>query len=79
MMSEITKSPSILSLGRREKGENRTEWDFEFWCQPDGLPDLCYIARSRMARVVSNAVEMEDKNRRKRLDENLLTCIAQAG
>jgi len=75
-MSEMIKSQSILSLGRREKGENRTEWDFEFWCQPDGLSDLCYTAGRR---IVSNAVEMEDENRRERLDENLLTCVAQTG
>ena len=56
IISEITKLRSILNLGRREKGENRTEWDFEFWCQPDGLSDLRYTTRSF---VLSDAVEMD--------------------
>jgi hypothetical protein len=58
-MSEITKSRSILSLSCREKGENRTEWDFEFWCRMDELSDLRYTARSHIA---SDAVEMEDEH-----------------
>jgi hypothetical protein len=74
-MSEMTKR-STLSLGCREKGENRTEWDFEFWCQLDGLSDLRYTT---VSRIVSDAVEMEDEYWRKRLDENLLTWVAQTG
>ena len=76
MASEITKSHSILSLNCREKGENCTEWDFEFWCKLDELSDLRYTTR---CRIVSDAVEMEDEYRRKCLDENLLTCVAQTG
>jgi hypothetical protein len=72
----MTKSRSILSLGCHEKGENRTEWDFEFWCKLNELSDLRYTARSR---IVSDAVEMEDKYWMKCLDENLLTCVAQTG
>jgi len=75
-MSEMIRPQSILSLGRREKGEGRTGWDFEYWCQLDGLSYLRYTARRR---IVSNAVEMEDENRRKRLNENLLTCVVQTG
>ena len=75
-MSEMTKSRSILSLGRREKGNNRTKWNFKFWCQLDGLSDLRYTARSR---VELDTVEMEDEYWRKRLDENLPTCVAQTG
>src|SRR6266852_3084100 len=75
-MSEMSKSQSILSLGCREKGKNRTEWDFEVWSKPDRLSDLRYTARRR---IVSDAVEMEDEYWRKRLDENSLTCVAQAG
>ena len=75
-MSDMTKSQSILSLGCREKGENRTEWDFEFWCKLDELSDLRHTAHSR---IVSDAVEMEDEYWRTRLVENLLTCVAQTG
>jgi hypothetical protein len=62
------------SVAARE--ENRTEWDFEFWCQLDRLSDLRYTARRR---IVSDAVKMEDEYRRKRLDKDLLTCAAQTG
>jgi hypothetical protein len=55
---------------------NRTEWDFEFWCQLDRLSDLRYTARRR---IVSDAVKMEDEYWRKRLDEDLLTCRGQTG
>jgi hypothetical protein len=72
----MTRSQSILSLGYREKAENRTRWDFEFWCQLNGLSDLRYTARSH---IVSNAVEMEDEYWRKRFNENLLACVAQPG
>jgi|SRR6266849_6901820 len=72
----MTKSQSILSLGCREKGENRTEWDFEVWSKPYGLSDLHYTAGSH---IVSYAVEMEDEYWRKRLDEHLLARVAQAG
>jgi hypothetical protein len=58
MMSEMTKLQGLLSLGCHEKGENRTEWDFELWRQPDGLSDLRYTTRSC---IVSDAIEMEDK------------------
>ena len=58
----------------RNVNENRTEWYFEFWSKSDGLPDLRYPASSP---IVSYAVEMKDKNWRKNLDENLLTCVAQ--
>jgi hypothetical protein len=54
-----------------------TEWNFEFWCQLDGVSDLRYAARR--TRIVSDTVEMEDEYWRKRLDENLLTCVAQTG
>ena len=47
-MSEMRKVQSILSLGRREKDENRTEWDFEFWSKLYGLSDLRCTARSRI-------------------------------
>jgi hypothetical protein len=70
----MTKSQSILSFGCREKGESRTEWDFEFWCQLDEPSDLRYTAHSR---IVSDTVEMEDEYWRKCLDKNLLTCVAQ--
>jgi hypothetical protein len=56
--------------------ENLTEWDFEFWSKPDGLSYFRYAARSR---IVLDKVEMEDEYWRKRLDENLLTWIAQTG
>ena len=56
--------------------ENRTERDFEFWGKLDGLSDLRYTARSC---IISDTVEMEDEYWRKRLDENLLTCVAQTG
>ena len=69
-MSEMTE---FMNLSCREKGENRTEWDFEFWCNLYGLSDLHYTARRR---IISDAVEMEDKYWRKRLNE---TCIAQTG
>ena len=75
-MSEMTKSRSILSIGYREKTENRTGWDLEVWSKLDGLSDLRYTAHGR---IVSDAVEMEDENWRKRLYENLLTCVAQIG
>jgi hypothetical protein len=64
---------SLASAAVRKVNENRTEWDFEFWSKPDGLSDLRYAARSR---IISDAVEMEDKYRRKRLNENLRTCVA---
>jgi hypothetical protein len=32
-MSEMSKSRSNLSLACNEKGEEHTEWDFEFRCQ----------------------------------------------
>ena len=60
----------------RKVNENRTEWYFEFWSKPDGLPDLRYPASSH---IVSDTVEMKDKNWRKNLDENLLTCVAKTG
>ena len=77
-MSEMTKSRSILRLrlGCHEKGENRTEWDFEFWCKLDGLSDLHYTACSR---IVPETLEMENENRWKRLDKHLLAHIAQDG
>jgi hypothetical protein len=64
-MSEMIKSRSIFSLGCHEEGENRTEWDFEFWGKLDGLSDLHYTSRRR---IVSSAVEMEDEYWRKHFD-----------
>jgi hypothetical protein len=43
----MTKSLGILSLGCHVKGDERTEWDFEFWCQLDGLSNLRYAAHRR--------------------------------
>ena len=60
-MSEMTKSRSILNLGCHEKGEERTEWDFQFWRQLDRLSSLPYTARRR---VISDAVEMKDEHGR---------------
>jgi hypothetical protein len=53
-----------------------TEWDFEFWCQLNGLSDLRYTTRSC---IILDTVDMEDEYWRKGLDENLLTCVAQTG
>ena len=53
-----------------------TEWDFEFWCQLDGLSDLRYTAR---VCIVLDTIEVEDEYSRKRLDENLMACVAQNG
>jgi hypothetical protein len=60
----------------QEKGENRTEWDFEASFKLDRLSDLRYTARGR---IVSETLEMENENRWKHLDEHLLARIAQAG
>ena len=76
-MSEITKSRGNSQPRlQREKGESRTDWDFEVWSKPDGLSDLRYTARSC---IVSETLEMENKNGWKRLDEHLLARFAQAG
>ena len=53
--------------------KNRTEWDFEVWFK---LNDLRYTARSC---IVSETLEIENKNGWKRQDEHLLPRISQAG
>jgi hypothetical protein len=76
-MSGMTKNHEGFSVSAAtNKGENRTEWDFEFWCKLDGPSHLRYTARSR---IVPKTPEMEDENGWKRLDEHLLACMAQAG
>jgi hypothetical protein len=56
--------------------KRRTEWDFELGGKLDRLADLNYTA---CGRIVPETLEMENENGWKRLDEHLLTRIAQAG
>jgi hypothetical protein len=77
MTSETTKSRDILSLGcRRDEYEKRTERDVELWGKVDRLADLNYTA---YRRIVPETFEMENENGWKRLNEQLLARIAQAG
>ena len=53
-MFEMTQSRNILNHGCHEKGETRTEWDFEFWCQLDGT------FKSLLYHTQPDAVEMDE-------------------
>lgn len=78
MISGPTEPGGILSLGQQErnKGKNRTNWDFELRCKLNRLARLNYDIRGC---IVLEALKMEDENGRKRLDLHLLDRLSRAG
>ena len=56
--------------------KRRTEWDFELGGKLDGLVNLDYTT---CGLIVSEALELNNKNGWKRLDQHLLARIAQSG
>jgi hypothetical protein len=78
MISGPRKPRGILSFGQHErnKGENRTDWDFQLRRKLNRLAHLNYAIRGR---IVLEALKMEDENGRKRLNLHLLDRLSRAG
>ena len=78
MISGPREPRGILSLGQhvRNKGGNRTDWDFELRRKLNRLARLNYAICGRIAQ---EALKMEDENGRKCLDLHLLARLARAG
>jgi hypothetical protein len=77
MISEPTKPRRIIILSQdgRIRGENHTKWDLELRRELNLLADLNYTI---LIHVIQEALEMEDEDGRKRLDEHLLARLAKA-
>jgi hypothetical protein len=67
MISGPTKQRKCLSLGWHggNKGKNRTEWNFELWCEQNRLSGLNYAIRGH---IIQEALNMEHENGWKHLD-----------
>ena len=59
----------------KTKENIHTNWDFEFWCESNGLADPIYALRGR---IVHEALKMENKNLWKRVEKHLLGCVVRA-